>query len=42
MRASVEPKHERLVGDDFGVVLDKIGKEEFLWRARSALANKTN
>jgi hypothetical protein len=28
MRASVEPKHERSVGADFGLALDKIGKEE--------------
>ncbi len=28
MQASVEPKLERSVGSDFGLVLDKIGKEE--------------
>ncbi len=41
MRASVEQKHMRSVDADFGLGLDKIEKEEFLWRARSAfLANK--
>jgi hypothetical protein len=30
MRASVEQKHMRSVGADFGLVLDKIEKEEFL------------
>ncbi len=30
MRASVEQKHMRSVGVDFGLVLDKIEKEEFL------------
>jgi hypothetical protein len=29
MRASVTPEYERLVGADFGLVSDKIGKEEF-------------
>ncbi len=30
IRASVEQKHMRSVGVDFGLVLDKIEKEEFL------------